>query len=84
MQTPKVSLILRDQDVTVTNVNISPAEPEIGINSRQVDDFTLKNEAGEVLSWDLTYAEVNAICEAVWDSEPDEEWPDQDDEWPQD
>lgn len=78
MAYPKISLVLRDQSVTVTGIVIAPAEPEIGIFSAHVEDFTLKAEDGSTLEWELTSAESSQVTGEIWAAERESEWPEED------
>lgn len=61
----KLHTVLRDREVEVT-VDMAPAEPDVGIMSSYIDDYTVTDEeTGEQLDWELTDNELNKLaCEA--------------------
>lgn len=64
---------VRDTEVIV-ELSMAPAEPDVGIMSSYVDDYSVTSEeTGEPLSWELTDDELNALAEQA-DEHAADEW----------
>lgn len=79
----QVELELREQTVIV-NFKTAPAEPDVGIMTEYVDEFHLTDLKGNMLDWDLTGNEEEAVLDKCWDylhtrPEPDDPYDPTDD-----
>ena len=58
----KLHTVLREREVEVT-VDMAKAEPDVGIMSCYVDDYTVTDEeTRERLDWELTDSELNELA----------------------
>lgn len=82
--TDSIFLTLRGQEIVIDDIVMGAAEPDVGIMTRYLDEWTLKDSDGEELDWELTDEEVEAISQAVLkaddgdDDSDDDDWDDKD------
>lgn len=58
----KLHTVLRDREVQVT-VDMARAEPDVGIMSAYIDDYTVTDEeTRQPLNWELTNSELNKLA----------------------
>ncbi len=68
MRNLSTEVLLRGQEITIDEIVVCPAEPDVGIFSPYPDGFILKDEAGNAINWELSKEEQNAIDNAIADA----------------
>lgn len=68
MRNLSTEVILRGREITIDEIVVYPAEPDVGIMSSYADGYVLKDEDGNELDWTLTKEEQDAIDNAIDDA----------------